>query len=243
MGPNEVTNHPESPSGAAPSQPHMTPSHVAPSHAHSPLSMSVPTPAPASSHPEPANHTAPHAPVAPTQSPMEPQMGSHQRIKPSSPLFTLGVTSVIIVIVGWLLVGLLGLTRTSENGELEKKLGELHAELNQPAMVKATKDYTTIANVVSQVKQLRQDRLVFDPTWQTVKKNVPKDVQFTSFALGEDDTFRIVGVARSVTSVAQFAAALNQLGQFKTVTPLSVDKQADAALYNFTMSFKQGTTQ
>lgn len=159
-------------------------------------------------------------------------------IKQTSPLFTLGVVCLGLVVLGWLTVSLLGVTRASESEQLDQKLNELSEELKKPVNVQTTKQYNSIETVLAQVKKLRTERLLFDPTWQTIKQNVPKEVQFSSFNLGDDGTFRVAGVGRSITSVAQFAAALSQQSQFKTVTPLAVDKQANTPLYNFSISFK-----
>lgn len=159
-------------------------------------------------------------------------------VKPTSPLFTIGVASLVLVVVGYLVVSLLGVTRASESEQLDARLNELSQELKTPALVQASTQYTTIETVLTHIKTLRAERLLFDPTWQTIKQNVPQDVQFTSFNLGDDGTFRVSGVGRSITSVAQFAAALSQQPQFRTVMPLSVDKQVNRDVYNFSLSFK-----
>ncbi len=240
MGPNDsLANHPmpvsEHQPPVLPSQPtaeHVAPVHTAPVHAAPPL------------HAVPSHAPEPTAPAHTPQSPVSPpHMNTHTPVKQNSPLYTLGLGSLVVVILGWLVVSLLGVTRGSGIVELDKKLDSLDTELSTPAMVLATAQYNTVEAVVTQIKKLRDDRLVFNPTWQVVKQNVPKDVQFTSFTLGEDGTFRVVGVGRSVTSVAQFAAALAQQGKFTTVTPLAVDKQPDKEMYNFSLSFKQGAAQ
>jgi Tfp pilus assembly protein PilN len=146
--------------------------------------------------------------------------------------------SLVIVVAGWLIVSLLGVTRASQSAQLDDRLKQLDDQLKTPALQQTTTQYNTLETVLSNIKTLRDERLLFDPTWQTIKKSVPKDVQFTSFTLGDDSTFRISGVGRSVSSVAQFAAALAQQPQFKTVTPLSVDKQTNKDVYNFSISFK-----
>lgn len=204
------------------------------------------------------NHPAPHVPAAPVVSasavphetaasapaaPHTPSVASPMtRPRSSSPLFTLGVGCLVLVIIGWLVVTLLGVTRGGEANELDGKLNDLTEQLQAPAYVAAAAEYNSIDTVLSKIKDLRAQRLLFDPTWQTIKNNVPKDVQFTSFTLGDDATFRIAGVGRSITSVAQFSTALTE-AKFKTVTPLAVDKQADKDLYNFSISFKRGAGQ
>ncbi len=193
----------------------------------------------------PQTQTAPAAPAVPVHTPEPPQAPSlshHAPVKSNNPLFTLGVASLIVVIIGWLLVSLLGLTRGSQAEALDKKLTDLSDQLSTPEMVQVATQYTTVETVLSQIKKLRADRLLFDPTWQTIKQNVPKDIQFTNFTLGDDGTFRLAGVGRSVTSVAQFAAALTQAG-YRSVTPLAVDKQSGQELYNFSMTFKAGVGQ
>lgn len=156
----------------------------------------------------------------------------------SGTLFSTSISVLVMVVLAWALAALLTATRSGDITQLDAKSVQLDTQLKSPAISTALAEYSALDTVVTHMQRLRNDRFLFLPTWDAVKKSVPKDMQFTSFVLGEDSSVRITGVARSVTSVSFFANALAEQSAFRSVTPLSVDKQSGQQLYNFTITFK-----
>ncbi len=152
--------------------------------------------------------------------------------------FVLGVAVVSLLVLGYLILVVMGFTYDSRIRSLNSAIDAQDQDFQSQDIQDTYKTYLALNNVDQHIKQLQNLRFIFMPTWTTVKKSIPKDVQFTSVSIGQDYVFRITGVTRSITSVANFAKQLGADPNLTQITPLSVDKQSNNDTYNFTLSFK-----
>jgi Tfp pilus assembly protein PilN len=138
--------------------------------------------------------------------------------------------------VTWAILEVMQVTRSHQAAQYDTKISGLNSQI---ATLKTTEQtYDAINTVVSQAKKLQTTSYTFGPTWQVIRNNVPKDVQFTSVTMGSDSVFQITGVTKSITDVAQFTQQLGKQTGFSMVLPLSIDKQPTGTLFNFSLSFK-----
>ncbi len=134
---------------------------------------------------------------------------------------------------------ILGLMREAQIEQANAKIGQLEKEFTTDATLSNTsQQYFRLETVSSHIGKLLYERFLFMPSWNMIKSSVPRDVQFVSVSLGADTTFRISGVSKSVSSVANFAKSLSDKPEVSVVTPLSIDKQGTSPVYNFSISFK-----
>ncbi len=161
-------------------------------------------------------------------------------IEESDTILVMGLVVFCLVIAAWVLVSILGATRSAQIRQLDQKIESLDAQLDQPDIAKAEQTYLALDTTVSHMNQLRTRRFAFLPVWNTLKASVPHDMQFTSLSMGDTTSFQISGATKSLGSVAAFAKALQSKPDFYSVTPLSVQQEKDEGIYSFSLTF---TTQ
>ncbi len=154
------------------------------------------------------------------------------------PLFLAAVVVAVLVLLAWVVITLVGSLHQSSVADADKTLAQLNQQLKDPGLQTTVTQYSALDAVTTQMAKVRAKRVLFSPSWDAIKASVPADVQFTSVTFTQDNIFRISGVTKSITSVAHFAKALSTNPHFSQVTPLSVDKQNQAGLFNFSLSFK-----
>ncbi len=165
----------------------------------------------------------------------------HVQTKLRDPLIMLGLVLVGLVLLTWIILLVLGASRSSEITTADASITEQDKALQ--GLSTTFNQYSALEQVKVQTKVLRNKRYLFLDSWKKIKENAPKDVQFVSVSVGSQGLFRISGVTKSVTSVANFTKALSQQENITQVAPLSVDKQNNGSLFNFTISFKAAEGQ
>ncbi len=152
-------------------------------------------------------------------------------------ILLMGLIVFCLVIAAWVLVSILGATRTTQISQLDKKIDGLNKNLAQADIAQTEDTYLALNTAISHMTQLRAKRFVFLPVWNGVKASVPRDMQFVSLSMGNTNDFQISGITKSVGSVSYFAKALAAKPDFHDVTPLSVQSQKDQGVYNFNLTF------
>lgn len=159
----------------------------------------------------------------------------------TDPIYHLGIIIAVLVLITWGTVFVLRLTRSEDVKQLDSKIAEYDKQLKTEPLMATEKTYLALQTVASHMKALRDQRFLFLSEWNDVKASVPKDVQFSSVAMSDDGVFRISGVAKSMSSVAQLSQALTTKSSVALVTPLSLEKQSDGKTFGFSLSFKVTT--
>lgn len=154
-------------------------------------------------------------------------------------VLVLGFISLGMVVLTWAILVVMGAGRIRQAQQYDGKIKELDTKLALYASTEKT--YTAIETSLAHDKKLRASRSLFGPTWSIIRDSVPSDVQFSSLSLGGDSTIRIVGMTKSLTSVAQFANELENKAEISVVTPLSVDRTPNAETFGFTLILKANT--
>lgn len=158
----------------------------------------------------------------------------------TDPVFVLGIVSVILVLVTWAILSVMASSHSRQSEVYTTKINELKIQANEYKATEAT--YRAVETVVAQASALRSTQYLFGPTWKSLKEAVPKDVQFLTLSMGNDYVFRVAGVTKSVTAVAQFSRQLEKVPGVSVVTPLSIEKQTSGSVYNFNLSFRISPT-
>ena len=182
---------------------------------------------------EPYN-TTPSAPVAAQSAEaIAPNVGAEHSV-----ILTTGIIVVGLVVAAWLTLLLLTSTRNSQAQTTQTSIEEINNKLKDPAVTDTLEKYLALQQINDKIESIRDSRFVVKPAWDTIKANVPHDVQFTSVSLSTNRTMTITGISKSLQSVSEMAKAISSQPNFSNVTPLAVERPDVNNPYSFNMTMR-----
>lgn len=211
-----------------------------PSVPQAPAKSSLDVPAPATPRPVSASssHSSPvdHAPKPSTPPPA--RSNSVVATTEDTTVFTISVVLAFLVFGTWVVLALMGAKYGADVSNAQEAITSADTQMKSDDLAPTVEQYQSLEAAASNMDNVRRSRYLLVPTWNTLKAKVPKDVQFTSVSFGQDNIFRVSGVTKSVSSVADFAKALEGEKGISEVSPLSVDKESGTDRLQFTLTFK-----
>ncbi len=153
-------------------------------------------------------------------------------------VFTIAVILAFLVFGTWVVLALMGAKYSADVTSAQDAIASADTQMKSIDLSPTVDQYQALEAAASNMDRVRSSRYLLVPTWNTLKAKVPKDVQFTSVSFGQDNIFRVSGVTKSVSSVADFAKALEGEKGISEVSPLSVDKESGTDRLQFTLTFK-----
>lgn len=172
------------------------------------------------------------SPAAPTRS------NSIVATAEDTTVFTISVILAFLVFGTWVVLALMGAKYSADVTAAQNAITSADTQMKSADLSPTVDQYQSLEAAASNMDRVRSSRYLLVPTWNTLKAKVPKDVQFTSVSFGQDNIFRVSGLTKSVSSVADFAKALEGEKGISEVSPLSVDKESGTDRLQFTLTFK-----
>jgi Tfp pilus assembly protein PilN len=186
----------------------------------------------------PSSATSPNAGTKSPSSPAPSRSNSVVATSEDTTVFTISVVLAFLVFGTWAVLALMGAKYGADVTNAQEAIAAADTQMKSNDLSPTVEQYQSLEAAASNMERVRNSRYLLMPVWNTLKAKVPKDVQFTSVSLGQDNVFRVSGVTKSISSVADFAKALEGEKGISEVSPLSIDKESGTDRLQFTLTFK-----